>query len=311
MLLSLFSSLFCQTPFAGPLLRHGEEVFEKRVFEQTTPLKWRNEGGIFLEEPFGRYCAASSVRGGPKNFIKFLHHGTQLQPNTKVFHKTSTSKRGKHRHPRTLVAHIVRTYWNLRYHRCDAPYRAKPCSQRALRDILMSRGKNWLPAISRQFLTLNYPRPKLSPNMPPKLPLPHNRGHFFLFQNCPRGEGNCAAVERQKLSRGNFCLAASRCLSGPSGLGRLAVPQIGAISLLVLSFTQAHLCDTSFCSISRDNCAIPHKRASTKEFRETISGSDRVSFGKGVFSEKSISRDCREFRDFRDSRDSSREKDQY
>ena len=61
------------------------------------------------------------------------------------------------------------------------------------------------------------PSPKLSLKMPPKLPLPHKRGHFFLFQNCPRGEGNCAAIERQKLSRGNFCLAASRCLSGPSG----------------------------------------------------------------------------------------------
>ena len=24
-------------------------------------------------------------------------------------------------------------------------------------------------------------------------------------------------------------------------------------------FTQAHLCDTAFCNISRDNCAIPHK----------------------------------------------------
>ena len=61
------------------------------------------------------------------------------------------------------------------------------------------------------------PSSKLSGKMPPKLPLPHTRGHFFLFQNCPRGEGNCAAIERQKLSRGNFCLAASRCLSGPSG----------------------------------------------------------------------------------------------
>ena len=28
---------------------------------------------------------------------------------------------------------------------------------------------------------------------------------------------------------------------------------------LVPSFTQAHLCDTPFCNISRDNCAIPHK----------------------------------------------------
>ena len=35
------------------------EVFEKRVFEQTTPFKLRNEGGIFLEQPFGRNCAAA------------------------------------------------------------------------------------------------------------------------------------------------------------------------------------------------------------------------------------------------------------
>ena len=29
--------------------------------------------------------------------------------------------------------------------------------------------------------------------------------------------------------------------------------------LLVLSFTQARLCDTPFCNVLRDNCAIPHK----------------------------------------------------
>ena len=29
----------------------------------------------------------------------------------------------------------------------------------------------------------------------------------------------------------------------------------------MLSFTQAELCDTPFCKISRDNCAIPHKKA--------------------------------------------------
>ena len=41
--------------------------------------------------------------------------------------------------------------------------------------------------------------------------------------------------------------------------GRSAVPQIGAITPpLALSFTQAHLCDTPFCYVSRDNCAIPH-----------------------------------------------------
>ena len=32
-------------------------------------------------------------------------------------------------------------------------------TQRALRDTLMSCGKNWLPTVSRQFLTRNYPRP--------------------------------------------------------------------------------------------------------------------------------------------------------
>ena len=35
---------------------------------------------------------------------------------------------------------------------------------------------------------------------------------------------------------------------------------------LVLSFTQAHLCDTPFCNISRDNCAIPHKKQARKSF---------------------------------------------
>ena len=64
------------------------------------------------------------------------------------------------------------------------------------------------------------PSPKLSPKMPPKLSLPHRRGHFFLFQNYPCGEGNCEAIERQKLSRGNFCPGTSRCLAGPTGFSR-------------------------------------------------------------------------------------------
>ena len=53
--------------------------------------------------------------------------------------------------------------------------------------------------------------------MAPQIASPPQERQFFLFQNNPRGEGNCAATEQQKLSRGNFCLAASRCLSGPSG----------------------------------------------------------------------------------------------
>ena len=37
------------------------------------------------------------------------------------------------------------------------------------------------------------PSPKLSPKMPPKLSLARKRGHFFLFQNDPRGEGTIGA----------------------------------------------------------------------------------------------------------------------
>ena len=74
------------------------------------------------------------------------------------------------------------------------------------------------------------PSSELSLRMLPKLPLHHKRGQFFLFQNCPHGEGNCAATERQKLSRGNFCLATLRCLSGPSG--GLAIKRQALLSVL-------------------------------------------------------------------------------
>ena len=35
---------------------------------------------------------------------------------------------------------------------------------------------------------------------------------------------------------------------------------------LVLSFTQAHLCNTRFCNVSRDACAIPHKNKHERAF---------------------------------------------
>ena len=35
---------------------------------------------------------------------------------------------------------------------------------------------------------------------------------------------------------------------------------------LVTSFTQAHLRGSPFCNISRDNCAIPHKKQARKSF---------------------------------------------
>ena len=57
-------------------------------------------------------------------------------------------------------------------------------------------------------------------------------------------------------------VAPYRALSGPisrdtpyctvPSSGRLTAPQNGAIPLLVLSLTQAHLCDTPCCNMSRD-----------------------------------------------------------
>ena len=38
-----------------------------------------------------------------------------------------------------------------------------------------------------------------------------------------------------------------------------AKPPFGAIPPLVLTFTQAHLCDTPFCNVSHDSCAKPKK----------------------------------------------------
>ena len=48
----------------------------------------------------------------------------------------------------------------------------------------------------------NYPRPNCLLIYLPNCLLPHQRGLLFLFQNCPRSEGHCAANERQKLSCG-------------------------------------------------------------------------------------------------------------
>ena len=58
-------------------------------------------------------------------------------------------------------------------------------AQRALRDILMSRGKNCLPTVSRQFLTRNYPRPNRLLKCLPNCLSPHRRGHFSSFKITP------------------------------------------------------------------------------------------------------------------------------
>ena len=48
--------------------------------------------------------------------------------------------------------------------------------------------------------------------------------------------------------------------------GGLHSPKMVRYPPLVLSFTEAHLCDTPFCNVSRENCAIPHKKQARKSF---------------------------------------------
>ena len=85
------------------------------------------------------------------------------------------------------------------------------------RHLDASQGKNRLPTVSRQFLTRNHPHPNCLLKCLPNCLSPAREGFFSSFKVAPPGEGNCAAIKRQKLSCGNFCLAASRCLSRQSG----------------------------------------------------------------------------------------------
>ena len=72
----------------------------------------------------------------------------------------------------------------------------------------MSRGKYCLPTVSRQFLTRNYSRPNCLLKCLLNCLSPTREGKLTSAVS----EGHCEAVERQKLSRGNFCPATSRCL---------------------------------------------------------------------------------------------------
>ena len=67
-----------------------------------------------------------------------------------------------------------------------APFLTQWMSQRALRDTLMSRGKNWLPTVSRQFLTRNYPRPNCLLKCLQNCLSPTREGIFPLSKFPPR-----------------------------------------------------------------------------------------------------------------------------
>ena len=75
-------------------------------------------------------------------------------------------------------------------------------TQRALRDRLMSRGKNCLPTVSRQFLTRNYPRPNCLLKCLPNCLSPTREGFLSSFKITPA----VRVIPRQV--RDKNCLAA-------------------------------------------------------------------------------------------------------
>ena len=93
-------------------------------------------------------------------------------------------------------------------------------SQRALRDRLMSRGKNCLPTVSRQFLTRNYPRPSCLLKCLPNCLSPTREGFLSSFKVNPAVRVITRQVRDKNLSRGNFYPATSICIFWPTGLSR-------------------------------------------------------------------------------------------
>ena len=90
-------------------------------------------------------------------------------------------------------------------------------SQRALRDILMPRGKNWLPPVSRQFLTLNYPRANCLLKCLPNCLSPTREDIFSSFKIAPVVRVIARQLSGKNCLAAILPLAASRCFSGPSG----------------------------------------------------------------------------------------------
>ena len=91
-------------------------------------------------------------------------------------------------------------------------------TQRALRDRLMSRGKNCLPTVSKQFLTRNYPRPNCLLKCLPNCLSPTREGFLSSFKINPavrviarqvRGKNGLAAI---------FALRHQSVSSGPLGM---------------------------------------------------------------------------------------------
>ena len=91
--------------------------------------------------------------------------------------------------------------------------------------------------------------------------VPRNEGGEEFTQTATlRDSGNSRRLLSGPISRDTAILLLRYPISRDTFQARSAVPQKRVrYPPLVLSFAQAHLCDTPFCNVSRDYCAIPHK----------------------------------------------------
>ena len=124
------------------------------------------------------------------------------------------------RYPKVLKKHSGKHFpARAPEHSCKWRLGSQLTTQRALRDRLMSRGKNCLPTVSRQFLTRNYPRPNCLFKCLPSCLSPTREGFLSSFKINPA----VRVIARQV--RDKNCLAAifaprhQSVSSGP--LGRL------------------------------------------------------------------------------------------
>ena len=90
-------------------------------------------------------------------------------------------------------------------------------SQRALLDILMSRGKNCLPTVSRQFLTRNYPRPNCLLKCLPNCLSPTKEGFLSSFKITPAVRVIARQVRNKNCLAAIFAPRHQSVSSGPLG----------------------------------------------------------------------------------------------
>ena len=93
--------------------------------------------------------------------------------------------------------------------------------QRALRDRLMSRGKNCLPTVSRQFLTRNYPRPNCLLKCLPNCLSPTREGFLSSFKINPAVRVIARQVRDKNYLAAIFAPRHQSVSSGPLGQNTL------------------------------------------------------------------------------------------